>query len=156
MAFQNWFVILLLTASSLSTAAEQPETLASVLDQQRALQADLAADEVGFTPRERGVIRKAQGEIFKLTEGKTSLDQLNIEERVRLDMALERINTQVKGGDLDHVAKGEEDVCKRVRRTGATMKTTVCATQAEWDHIRQNSRDSLEKQRVCVPPGCGQ
>jgi hypothetical protein len=149
--------IALLALSGATFASGAPDKLVSILDQQRELQAGLAAGQnYGLTPRELGVVHKAQAEVFQLTEGKTSMGQLNIEEKVRLENALERINTQVKGGDTDHVARGEQEVCKRVQRSGNQLKSTVCATQAEWDRIRQTSRDTLEKRHVCEPPGCGQ
>ncbi|WP_345294102.1 hypothetical protein [Luteimonas vadosa] len=133
-----------------SLGSEQSDKLAAILEQQRQIQTGLAAGETyGLTPRQLGVVRKAQAEVFRLVEGKISMDELDIEQKVRLENALERINTQVKGGDLDHAASGEQEICKRVRRSGATLKTTVCATRAEWDRVRQDSRDSLEKRRVC-------
>lgn len=150
MAFQSLLVVLLFAALGHSVAAESPETLVAILNQQRALEADLAADTVGLTPRQLGVVRNAQAEILKLTEGKTSMEQLNIEEKIRLDMALERINTQIEGGDLNHTARGKEDVCKRVKRTGESMKSTMCATQAEWDQMRAAGRELLERPRVCA------
>jgi hypothetical protein len=67
--------------------------------------------------------------------------------------ARERINTQVKGGDTDHVARGEQEVCKRVQRSGTTVESTVCATRIEWDTVRENSRESLEKRRICADCG---
>ncbi len=141
-------VFCLLAFPSLAWASESPDKLTVILDQHRALQSDLAASKVDLTPRELGVVRKAPAEVFSLTAGKTSIDQLDIEEKVRLDLALERIDTQLKGGDLDHVAEGEEEVCKQVWRRGNTVKSTVCATRAEWDRIRQTSRDTLERRHA--------
>ncbi len=146
--------LLLLLMSGGSGASESEDKLGSILVQQRDLQAGLAAgQDYGLTPRELSAVRKAQAEVFTLTEGKISMDQLNIEDKIRLDNALERINTQVKGGDTDHIARGEQDVCKRVQRTGTTVKSTVCATQSEWDRVREDSRESLEKRRICADCG---
>ncbi len=146
------FVLML---SSISSASEQPDKLASILEQQRALQSDFAEGKMELTPRQVNVVRKAQDEVFSLTAGKASLDQLSIEEKVRLENALERVNAQVKGGDLDRLARGEQEICRRERRAGSTVKVTVCATQAEWDLLREGARATLEKQHVCTPPGCG-
>lgn len=145
-----------LAMSGVSFAAQAPDKLVSILDQQRGLQSALASGkDFGFTARQLGVVRKAQVEVFRLTEGKSTLGELNINEQVRLENALERINTQFKGGDLDQLAKGEQEVCARIARSGTSIKSTVCGTQAEFEFRRQASRDALEKRRICVPPGCG-
>ena len=145
-----------LAISGVSLAAPPPEKLVSILDQQRGLQSALATGhDFGFTPRQLGVVRKAQVEVFKLTAGKATLDALDINDQVRLENALERINTQFKGGDLDARAKSEQEVCARIARSGTSIKSTVCGTHAELEFRRQASRDALEKRRICVPPGCG-
>lgn len=148
-------LLLLLTFSGLSAASEQPpDSLAVILEQQRELQAGLDADQdYGLTPRQIGMVRKAQKEVFALTEGKASLDQLSIDEKIRLENALERINAEIKGGD--HVARGEQEVCWRERKSGTGMKVTRCGTQAERDQVREGARLWMEKPSICQPPGCG-
>lgn len=148
--------VMLLLMPCVSIGSDQPDKLATLLEQQRALQSDLADGKLELTTRQLNLVRKAQDEVFALTAGKTSLDQLSIEERVRLENALERVNAQVKGGDLDRLARGEQEICRRERRTGSKVKVTVCATQAEWDLMRDGARATLEKQHVCTPPGCGE
>lgn len=126
--------------------------LARIVEQQQALAKDLEGSDLKLTPRQRGVIQKAQQEVFALTEGKSSLDELNIAEKTRLENALERINAVVVGTAK---ADGEKQICKRVALTGTSLKTTRCASAAEWEQLREDSRRSLEKQHVCAPPGCG-
>lgn len=126
--------------------------LESIVEQQRALSKDLEGGNLALTPRQRGVVQKAQQEVFALTDGKSSLDELNIAEKTKLENALERINAVVVGTPK---ASGEKQICKRVALTGTSMKTTRCASAAEWEQLREDSRRSLEKQHVCVPPGCG-
>lgn len=90
--------------------------------------------------------------MFALTEGKDALDGLSIDEKVGLENALERINTEVKGGRL---AKDDQEVCWREHKSGSRMKSTRCGTEAERREVREGARDRMEKPKVCVPPGCG-
>jgi hypothetical protein len=130
----------------------QSVDLPQILAQQRELAAQLKDGSLALTPRAFNIVKKAQQEVFALSDGKTTLAELNIAEKTRLENALERINASVVG---TRAAAGGKQVCKRVPVTGSAMKTTRCATQAEWDDVREQSRNSLEKQRVCEPPGCG-
>lgn len=145
-------IAMLLPAGALR-AADNPGALAIILDQQHTLQSDLDAGKTnGMTPRQLGVVRKAQKEVFALTDGKTSLDELSIDDKVRLENALERINAEVKGG---RVAKDDQNVCWRERKSGSSMKVTRCGTQAERDQARQGAREWMDKPKICAPPGCG-
>ncbi len=44
------------------------------------------------------------------------------------------------------VAK-EKQVCKRVRVTGSRIREKVCRTQRDWDHLAEESQETLRKQR---------
>lgn len=128
--------------------------LTDILEQQRELETQIAAGELqGLTPRQINIIRRAQKEVFASTEGKATLDELDIDQKIRLENALEQINAQVKGGG--HAANGEQEVCWRERKSGSNLKVTRCGTQAERDQTRQGARDWMEKADICVPPGCG-
>ncbi len=128
-------------------------SLGDILEQQRELEAQIAAGELQrLTPRQINIIRRAQKEVFASTEGKTTLDDLDINQKIRLENALEQINAQVKGGG--HAANGEQEVCWRERKSGSTVKVTRCGTQAEREQVRVGARDWMEKGKVCVPPGC--
>lgn len=133
------------------TATES--SLQAIRAQQAELQRELEDGELSsLTPRQLNAIRKAQAEVAEVTQGATSLDDLDIQRKVRLENALERINANVVG---TRTAADGKQICKRVPVTGSAMKTTRCATQSEWDQVRETSRASLEKTRVCTPPGCG-
>jgi hypothetical protein len=138
---------------ALAAYAGNQASLTDILEQQRELETQIAAGELqGLTPRQINNIRRAQKEVFASTEGKTTLDELDINQKVRLENALERINAEVKGG---RVAGEEQDVCWRERKSGSKLKVTRCGTQAERDQARQGAREWMEKPKVCAPPGCG-
>jgi hypothetical protein len=134
--------------------AQEPDGLAMIVDQQQELREQIdAGDLQNLTPRQLNIVRRAQKEVFTVTEGKTALDSLSIEEKIRLENALEQINAQVKGGG--HAASGAQEVCWRERKSGSSLKTTRCGTQAERDQARQDARSWMDKPSICTPPGCG-
>lgn len=147
---------LMLSAASLAQApgtGAAEDGLQLILRQQQELKADLDDGGLdGLTPRQNALVRKAQTEVFALIDGKTRLDELSIDDKVRLENALERINAQVVN---TRAASDKQDVCWRERVSGTTMKKTRCGTQAEMREAREGARDFLEKPKICVPPGCG-
>lgn len=134
-------------------AQEAADKLTDIRTQQAELKRQMDAGELSLTPRQANAIRKSQSEISELTQGAATLADLDMNKKVRLENALERINAVVVG---TRAGSSGQQICKRVAMTGTAMKSTRCATQAEWDQVRETSRNSLEKQRVCEPPGCGQ
>lgn len=134
-----------ITAGAWASPPEQADGLQVIVEQQRELQRGLDGIE-GLTPRQRNAIRKHQQQVFTLTEGRHRLDELNIDEKVKLDNALERINAELAG---TRSAREAEDQCRRERRNGRAMETTQCATAGERDQVRENSRNVLERRRIC-------
>lgn len=132
-------------------AAAQSVSLQQILEQQRALAAGLDARDSRLTNREKNQIRRAQEQVFSIAGGHQSLDELNVDEKVRMENALEQINALVKGG---HAAQAAKEVCRRERKTGSSAKRTECGTQAERDFAREGARAYMERPRICNPPGC--
>ncbi|HEY0659755.1 MAG TPA: hypothetical protein VGD21_00305 [Lysobacter sp.] len=123
------------------------DSLQILLDQQRELQADIDDGGVdGLTARQNGAIRKAQKEVFAVTEGKHRLDELSIDEKIRLENALERINAEIVN---TRAAGNDQNVCWRERVSGTGMKKTRCGTAAEMREAREGARDFLERPKVC-------
>ncbi|QNP41854.1 hypothetical protein [Lysobacter solisilvae (ex Woo and Kim 2020)] len=133
--------------------AVEEDGLVVIVNQQRQIKADLDDGGIeGLTPRQNGLVRKAQAEVFVLVDGKSRLDELSIDEKVRLDNALERINALVVN---TREAGNKRDVCWRERVSGTTVKKTRCGTEAEMREAREGARDFIEKGKVCGGPGCG-
>jgi len=131
----------------LAQDAPTPEKLDQIVTQQQALKRDLDAGKTdGLTTRQVSVIRKSQAEVFAVTEGKTALDQLSMNEKVRLENALERINAEVKN---TRAGQNDKQVCWRERMTGTNTKVTRCGTEAEMREAREGARDFLERPKVC-------
>lgn len=147
-------VFLFIAGPALAAGESAPvDSLQVLVDQQRDLKAKLdSGDEHGLTARQVKQVRKAQEEFFSIAEGKSTLDQLSIDEKVSMENALERINAEIKN---TRVAADGQNVCWRERVSGSKMKTTRCGTEAERREAREGARDFMEKPKVCVPPGCG-
>lgn len=150
-------VVVLMAASATAWAAEstldEGDSLQVLVQQQQALKADIEDGGIaGLTPRQNTIVRKAQIEFFAVTEGKSELDQLSIDEKIRLENALERINAEIVN---TRAGNDNQNVCWRERMSGTGLKKTRCGTKAEMREAREGARDFMEKPRVCVPPGCG-
>ena len=135
-----------------ASAAEPRDKLAVILEQQQSLKASIDAGTSGLSPRQVRVIRKEQESVFSIAGSNTRFDQLNIQEQIRLENALERINANVVG---TRVAQENQDTCWQEAKTGSKMKVTRCGTQEERDEARRGARAWMEKPKICVPPGCG-
>ncbi len=146
-----WGALLLLAPMG-AIAEEQNIPLATMVEQQVALRNELAHGPQDLTPRQVGIIRKAQDEFFRLVEGKTAMDQLAIHDKVQLENALERINAQIVG---THSAAADQEVCWREKTIDSKMNNTRCGTQQEIDQAREGARGFLLKPKICSGPGCG-
>lgn len=130
-----------------------PDPLRVIVDEQTALARDLASGNTrGMTPRQVLIVRGAQKEVFAAIDGRSSLAELSIDEKVKLENALERINAQVVG---TRAASESQDVCWREAKSGSKLMVTRCGTQEERDEARRGARAWMDKPKVCVPPGCG-
>ena len=147
-----WLMALLLLAPLGAMAEEQNASLQMMVEQQIALRDELARGPQDLTPRQVGIMRKAQAEFFRLVEGKTTLDQLAIDDKVQLENALERINAELVN---TNAARANQEVCWREHMTGSKMQVTRCGTQQEIDEAREGARGFMLKPKICMPPGCG-
>lgn len=135
------------------TTAAEADGLTLIRDQQLELKASLEGGNAeGLTRREVNRIRKEQEAVFALIDGKATLAELSIHEKVELENALERINAYVKGG---RAARDEQDVCWRERMSGTSRMVTRCGTEKERDQAREGARDFLQRPKICSGPGCG-
>ena len=114
------FLMLLAVASTPVWAAEttpaEGDSLQVLIQQQQALKADVEDGGIeGLTPRQNTIVRKAQTEFFAVTEGKANLDDLSIDEKIRLENALERINAEIVN---TRAGNDNQNVCWRERMSG--------------------------------------
>lgn len=137
--------------TAIPAGATDPDPLARIVEQQRELQRDLDSMD-GLTTRQRNVIRKMQAQVFALTDGRSSLDGMTIEQKVKLENALERINAELVN---TRSARDAQNKCHIEKKTGSARSVARCGSQDERDRTREGARAWMEKPRICVPPGCG-
>lgn len=140
-------ILVLVSSFALAAPADEEDLLQKVLQQQHGLQADLDSGMItGLTTRQVNIVRKAQKEVFAVTESKSRLDQLSMEEKIRLENALERINAEVV-----NTGSGQDNrqMCWREAKVGTAVKSTRCGTVAEMRAAREGARDFMERPRVC-------
>jgi len=145
-------IALLVLAPMVATAEDENASLQMMVEQQIALREELARGPQDLTPRQVGIMRKAQDEFFRLVEGKTTMDQLAIGDKVRVENALERINAELVN---TNAARANQEVCWREHMVGSKMQVTRCGTQQEIDQAREGARGFMLKPKICMPPGCG-
>lgn len=146
---------LLCAALAMAPAMAQsppPTSLQVLVDQQIALRAELAKGIEGITPRQARIIDKAQGEFFAIVAGKQSLDELGIEDKIRVENALETISAQAA---TTRFAADDQQVCWRETKVGTKLPVTVCASKKELGDGTQEARNHFNRPRICAPPGCG-
>lgn len=148
--------LLLLSQAARANESKPVVTLQSIVEQQRGVAAQIADGSLALRPRERGVVEKAQVEVFALVEGKQVLADLDIAEKARLENALTRIDAALKGGRR---AEEVTQVCWRERTIGSKLMTTRCGTREEIQAAREGARDFMQRPRTCVSSdtaSCGQ
>lgn len=142
--------VILSAASWAACAADRPlsddTSLPQLVEQQRALKAQLDAGTSGLTPRQVKQVRKAQDEFFSIADGKDTLDQLSIDEKIRIENALELINAEVVD---TRTASDDQNVCWREKASGTHLKVTHCGTKAEMREAREGARDYLDRPKAC-------
>lgn len=148
----NAVLILVLLLIVPMTSLAQDESLQAMVQQQQQLRADLAKGLDGVTPRQVRIIGKAQDEFFAATQGAQSLDQLSIQDKVRIENALETINAQIVNTSA---SRSDQDTCWREAKTGSRTKVTRCGTKEEVEQVRRDAQSAMEKRRICSGMGCG-
>ena len=147
-------LLVLWAAMATGTATAQPgaTSLQLLVEQQEALRAELSDGGVdGITPRKARLIDKAQGEFFAIVKGKQSLDELGIEEKIRVENALETINAQIAS---TRFAADDQQVCWREAKVGSKMVESRCASKKELEDEKESARTYMGKPRICVG-ACG-
>ena len=135
-------------ATGAATAQPDATSLQVLVEQQEALRAELSDGVVdGITPRKARLINKAQGEFFAIVKGKQSLDELGIEEKIRVENALEIINAQIAN---TRFAVDDQQVCWREVKVGSKMAVSRCASKKELEDETESARTYMSKPRICV------
>lgn len=140
-------------ASAQSAPADNEDKLQLMIRQQTAIKSDLDDGGIdGLTPRQNSAVRRSLDDFFKAVGSHSRLDELTVEESMRVRNAAEAINAQLRG---TRQAQEAQEVCWRERKLGSNMKVTRCGTQQERDQAREDARAWMNRPEICIPPGCG-
>lgn len=149
---KNIILMALLLGVPFTAIAQEQDPLQIMVEQQQQLRSDLEHGIEGLTPRQARILRKSQDEFFTVTEGAQRLDQLSIQDKVRVENALETINAQIVNTSA---SKSDQNVCWREAKTGSRTMVTRCGTKEEIEQVRRDSQSAMEKRRICSGSGCG-
>lgn len=134
-------------------AGEQtPTDLAAAIVQQREIRAALEAHDRRFDylgKNRRQNVLSAQDRLFAMTEGKATLDELSVNDRVRAFNQLKRIEALLIRKDVD-----QREVCERTALVGTKRQQLACYDKAEQDARADRARDALMVRPACTQPGC--
>ena len=140
------------------TGTGASDRVAGILEAQRELRDEMSHSNGKYARLRsdtKSKIRERQDRVAELLQGASSLSDLRPDRQVEVVNALEDINTLITDNRADH------QTCWRERRTGSTMVSMVCATQAERDRLAEDARAFKSDPGVCIPsatagaPSCG-
>lgn len=147
--------LVLLLSAPLVSASGMPEPrriddIPTFLAQQRDI-ADAIENAKKFrhvSNSQRDRLAKAQDTLLTLLEGRSSIDELDADERVRLYNAQEEVNAVLTDADLDR------PICQRRKPVGSHRPILECYTRRERDEAATAARQSRLKTRACSGPEC--
>ena len=141
-------MLLFATAVSADNAQQAPSVVikdvAKFLDYQRDVRDDVKSSKFKHMDESsKEKLLAAQDEIFGLLKGKKSIDELTHEQQVELYNAQNLVAGILTDAELDR------PVCKREKRVGSNMATTVCTTKRQMDEHKDDIQRGLRAPRTC-------
>lgn len=149
-----WLAAFLLVLAAGQAVAKARVDLKVLLNQQNSInrQIEESPDGMGIDSLQLDRLRRAQRIVSDIAVKKSTLDQLNPADQIKLRNALGEVYAILKG---TRVAQDQRDVCWRERRIGSQIQSTRCATFEELLLAREGARAWMEKPPVCASQGNG-
>jgi hypothetical protein len=128
------------TAAAFAAAPATPFDAQAVLEQQKAIRADIDAGKGVYgqlNPATRQEVRERQDKLSRLLQNRRYEDLGPAEQdQARLDLAW-----------IEYAGKTDDDrlVCERVRTIGSNRVERVCKTLAQRRDDRKNSKDNADR-----------
>ena len=110
--------------------AAAPQSVAEILQFQHALREKLEKPSGEYSRFDATSIRKmeqAQDKIFHMLAGVTSLDQLNMEQKIDVSNSLDEVKAVLLANESNRM------ICHRERKTGSNLVERRCETVASRD-----------------------
>ena len=115
-------------------------------------QIEESPDGMGIDNMKLDRLRSAQRIVTGIASKKSTLDQLNPADQIKLRNALGEVYAILKG---TRVAQDQRDICWRERRIGSQIQSNRCATFEELLLAREGARAFLEEPPTCASRGNG-
>jgi hypothetical protein len=149
-----WLAAFVLVLAAGQAMANPRVDLKVLLNQQNSInrQIDESPDSMGIDSLQLDRLRRAQRTVTDIAVKKSTLDQLNPGDQIKLRNALGEVYAILKG---TRVAQDQRDVCWRERRIGSQIQSTRCATFEELLLAREGARAWMEDPPVCASKGNG-
>ncbi len=149
-----WLAAFLFVLAAGQAMANARIDLKVILNQQNSInrQIEESPDGMGIDSLQRDRLRRAQRIVSDIAVKKSTLDQLNPADQMKLRNALGEVYAILKG---TRVAQEQRDVCWRERKIGSQIQTTRCATFEHLLLTREGARAWMEKPPVCASRGDG-
>lgn len=133
--------LLLAVAAFAPARAATPLQVADIVSQQQQIREEVEAGQGAYQDMPaatRKELLARQDTLFKLLDGKTTTDDLNLSERTDAFNALEWINATVTGNEDERL------VCRREKPVGSNMAVRVCKTVAQMRKDREAAREGRQ------------
>jgi hypothetical protein len=149
-----WLAAFVLVLAAGQAMANPRVDLKVLLNQQNSInrQIDESPDSMGIDSLQLDRLRRAQRTVTDIAVKKSTLDQLNPGDQIKLRNALGEVYAILKG---TRVAQDQRDVCWRERRIGSQIQSTRCATFEELLLAREGARAWMEDPPICASKGNG-
>jgi len=122
-----------------------PPNAGEIMREQRAIR-EQTENSTGrysrFKPEAVAQLTRAQEKIFRLLDGKQTVEHLNMHQKVELFNALEEVKAVLNDNEQDRL------ICRREHKVGTTIRETRCATVAQRKDLEEGGKAFMGP-RVC-------
>lgn len=145
-------LLLLVLSAQVASAADKPNPAVNASDKDSfqtvsewvRKQMDPGGRYAETKGEERQVVNARLDEIAKMFEQKPSVDQMSVDEKKKLLVDQEEINSILAKRDGDRL------VCQSERPIGSNLPVKTCMTASERDQRRRNDRKQLDRLQIGV------
>jgi hypothetical protein len=142
--------LLLVLSAQVASASDKPNPAVNASDKDSfqtvsewvRKQMDAGGRYAEASGEERQVVNARLEEMTKMFEQKSSVDQMSIDEKKKLLVDQEEINSILGKRDGDRL------ICKSERPIGSNLPVKTCVTARERDQRRREDNKELERQQV--------
>jgi hypothetical protein len=135
--------VLLAFAAGPAFAADDgvDDTVPEILNTQHMLRTKLdqpSGEYSRFSQSDLSRMRRAQDKVFRMLDGVSSLDELNVGQRTELSNALDEIKATLASNSDSRL------ICRRERRIGTNLVEKRCETMAEREARARDSQQQMQ------------